>query len=97
MAFLVTPWAVIVLMGVVALLLVAWCVRTWLRDRPARWTTPYDRLLERNPTLNAEPFRWSVRARRVRTGWFVALVVAVAVLVVADRPVVATVVPTDDR
>lgn len=71
-------------------------IRTWLKDRPSRWTSAYDRLLDRNPTLNADrSLRWSVRARRARTGRLTALVVAVALLVATARPV-APVGATDD-
>jgi hypothetical protein len=59
----------------------------WFRDRPATRTSARDRLLARNPTLNADAsLRWSTTARRVRIGWATALAVAVALLIVADRP-----------
>lgn len=58
-----------------------------LRDRPPVRSSARDRLLERNPALAVgRELRWSVRARRVRIGWLTVLSVAVAVLVVADRP-----------
>lgn len=79
--------AILIVMLAVVLLTVGAAVRTWLNDRPPRWSTPYERLLERNPMLNADAsLRWTVRARRVRTSWFAALVVAVAVLIASDRP-----------
>jgi hypothetical protein len=79
--------AILIIMFVVVLLTVGAAVRTWHNDRPPRWSTPYERLLERNPMLNADAsLRWTVRARRVRTSWFAALVVAVAVLIASDRP-----------
>lgn len=75
----------------------AYALRVWLRDRPTRRTSAYDRLLVRNPTLNADPdVRWSIRSRRVRFGWLTTLVVTVAVLVAATRPTTATV-SSEDR
>lgn len=90
-----TPWFVITIVAAVAALtigsVVVATIRRWLRDRPTRWSTAYDRLIERNPTLNADAsLRWSIAARRVRTGWLTATIVAVALLVATARPVVAT-------
>lgn len=69
----------------------AYALRVWLRDRPTRRTSAYDRLLVRNPTLNADRnIRWTVRSRRVRFGWLTTLAVTVAVLVAATRPATET-------
>lgn len=88
--------AVIIFMFVVVVVTVGIAVRTWFHDRPSRWSTPYQRLLERNPMLNADAsLRWTVRSRRARTGWFVSLVIAVAVLVATFRPRVTGTVADD--
>lgn len=63
-------------------------VLRWFRDRPTGRLSARDRLIARNPTLNVDAsFEWSIAARRVHFGWITTLAVAVAVLVVADRPV----------
>lgn len=78
--------AVLVVMFTTAALTVGVAVRQWLRDRPSRWSTPYTRLLDRNPTLGVDAsLRWTVRARRARTGWLTSLAVSVAVLVASAR------------
>jgi hypothetical protein len=82
----------LVISGVVLLTgVLSFAVTRWLRNRPPRWSTAHDRLLERNPMLNADQtLRWSVASRRVRTGPLTSLVVASALLLVAIRPTVAT-------
>lgn len=83
--------AILIVLGVVASTAVGVAVRTWFHDRPPRWSTPYQRLLERNPMLNADQsLPWTVRSRRARTGWLAGTVVAVAVLIATLRPYAAT-------
>jgi hypothetical protein len=88
-------------------------LRAYLRDRPPARTSARDRLLARNPTLAFRPVsvdvstgndadgddvhRWSVSARRVRTGLLTSLLVSVALLVASSRPRVATGTATNDR
>lgn len=88
-----TATGVIVLTGV---LLVT--VTRWLRNRPPRWTTARERLIARNPTLNADlTLRWTVASRRVRTGWLTALAVSAALLIATVRPVATAVADDRDR
>lgn len=85
----------IVVSSLVVAAFVAYVVRTWLRDRPTRRTSAYDRLLVRNPMLNADrDVRWTVASRRVRFGWLTTTLVAVALLVASSRP--TTVPPSSD-
>lgn len=67
--------------GVLAL-----AVRRVLHDRPHAGTSAMDRLIERNPAILFDDARWTVTARRVRTGWVTSVAVATALLIAADRP-----------
>lgn len=80
-------WIPIVIGGLTGVVIALLRLRA---DRPARRTSARDRLLERNPLLADASLRWSVSARRVRVGALTALAVAVALLIVADRPVPVT-------
>lgn len=55
-------------------------------DRPARRTSARDRLIDRNPMLSDTSLRWKTTACRVRTGAVTSFAVAIALLIVADRP-----------
>lgn len=92
-----SPLGVLVVMLVVVVVTVGIATNTWLRDRPARRSTARQRLVERNPWLSdaVDASRWSNRSNRVRLGWLTSLLVAVAVLAVADRPT-SVGVATDD-
>jgi hypothetical protein len=57
---------------------------------PRGRTSPRQRLLRNNPALARHDVRWSVAARRVRTGWLTALTVCIALYVAFQRPTVAT-------
>lgn len=73
-------------------------VRRLLVNRPATRTTAAQRLLAKNPSLgggDVASLRWSVAARRVRTGSLTALTVAVALLIASARPTIGR--PTANR
>jgi hypothetical protein len=81
---------VLIVMCATALLAVGYAIYTLLGELPRPRTSARQRLLALNPGLRtdrSQQLRWSVRSRRVQFGWLTALLVAVAVLVAADRPV----------
>lgn len=93
MSVVFSPTATLALIVVVGTLLVATlvgvAVRRLLTNRPTTRTTAAQRLLAKNPSLGGDDvasLRWSVAARRVRTGSLTALTVAVALLIASARP-----------
>lgn len=83
--------AVLIVMAAALVTAIVGVLQALSDQYPEARTSARERLIARNPMLNADPtLRWSRRARRVRVGRLATLVIGVALLIVTNRPIVAS-------